>query len=153
MLLKPPAAFLQLSVKENLNLLKEHIRHTNRHTEPPKSAKLLFYINKKWRTVRDSNPRDGFPPTHFPGVRLRPLGQLSSRGCYQLNRMNCNPIVFVFNVSGFNYAVWIFDPDFSLCKWYFNSLFSKPFRNLMINFRLYRKHPINICKNCSYFKI
>jgi hypothetical protein len=32
-----------------------------------------------WRTVRDSNPRDGSPPTHFPGVRLRPLGQLSVR--------------------------------------------------------------------------
>lgn len=31
----------------------------------------------KWRTVRDSNPRDGSPPTHFPGVRLRPLGQPS----------------------------------------------------------------------------
>ena len=31
----------------------------------------------KWRTERDSNPRDGSPPTHFPGVRLRPLGQLS----------------------------------------------------------------------------
>ena len=46
--------------------------------------------------VRDSNPRDGFPPTHFPGVRLRPLGQLSSRRCYQLKRKNCNPLVFVF---------------------------------------------------------
>ncbi len=34
-----------------------------------------------WRTVRDSNPRDGSPPTHFPGVRLRPLGQLSVLGC------------------------------------------------------------------------
>ena len=33
----------------------------------------------KWRTVRDSNPRDGSPPTHFPGVRLRPLGQPSVR--------------------------------------------------------------------------
>jgi site-specific DNA recombinase len=31
----------------------------------------------KWRTERDSNPRDGSPPTHFPGVRLRPLGHLS----------------------------------------------------------------------------
>ena len=31
----------------------------------------------KWRTDRDSNPGDGLPPTHFPGVRLRPLGQLS----------------------------------------------------------------------------
>ena len=32
-----------------------------------------------WRTVRDSNPRGGFPPTRFPGVRLRPLGQPSLR--------------------------------------------------------------------------
>ena len=70
--------------------------HTAWHTERLKSVKLLFYINKKWRTVRDSNPRDGFPPTHFPGVRLRPLGQLSSRRCYQLKKKNCNPLVFVF---------------------------------------------------------
>ncbi len=33
-----------------------------------------------WRTGRDSNPRDGFPPTHFPGARLRPLGHLSAGG-------------------------------------------------------------------------
>jgi hypothetical protein len=31
----------------------------------------------KWRRDRDSNPGDGLPPTHFPGVRLRPLGHLS----------------------------------------------------------------------------
>lgn len=31
-----------------------------------------------WRRERDSNPRDGYPPTHFPGVRLRPLGHLSA---------------------------------------------------------------------------
>ncbi len=31
----------------------------------------------RWRRDRDSNPGDGFPPTHFPGVRLRPLGHLS----------------------------------------------------------------------------
>ena len=31
-----------------------------------------------WRRDRDSNPGDGFPPTHFPGVRLRPLGHLSN---------------------------------------------------------------------------
>ena len=30
-----------------------------------------------WRRERDSNPRDGSPPTHFPGVRHRPLGHLS----------------------------------------------------------------------------
>ncbi len=33
----------------------------------------------KWRRGRDSNPRDGYPPTHFPGVRLRPLGHPSSK--------------------------------------------------------------------------
>ena len=36
----------------------------------------------KWRTDRDSNPGDGHPPTHFPGVRLRPLGHLSVSGVY-----------------------------------------------------------------------
>ena len=41
---------------------------------------FTFIINglSGWRRERDSNPRDGFPPTHFPGVRLRPLGHLSS---------------------------------------------------------------------------
>lgn len=33
----------------------------------------------KWRRERDSNPRYGFPYTHFPGVRLQPLGHLSVR--------------------------------------------------------------------------
>ena len=33
-----------------------------------------------WRSERDSNPRDGLPPTHFPGVRLRPLGHRSVGG-------------------------------------------------------------------------
>ena len=31
----------------------------------------------KWRRERDSNPRYGFPYTHFPGVRLQPLGHPS----------------------------------------------------------------------------
>ena len=30
-----------------------------------------------WRRERDSNPRDGFPPTRFPSVRLQPLGHPS----------------------------------------------------------------------------
>ena len=34
----------------------------------------------KWRIDRDSNPGDGHPPTHFPGVRLRPLGHRSVGG-------------------------------------------------------------------------
>jgi hypothetical protein len=31
----------------------------------------------KWRRRRDSNPRDGFPPTPLAGERLRPLGHVS----------------------------------------------------------------------------
>ncbi len=31
-----------------------------------------------WRTERDSNPRTAFTVTHFPGVRLQPLGHLSA---------------------------------------------------------------------------
>lgn len=49
----------------------------------------FYFIYKKqllstvmWRTDRDSNPGDGHPPTHFPGVRLRPLGHLSITGVY-----------------------------------------------------------------------
>ena len=30
-----------------------------------------------WRRERDSNPRETFISTHFPGVRLKPLGHLS----------------------------------------------------------------------------
>ena len=32
-----------------------------------------------WRRERDSNPRYGFPYTHFPGVRLQPLGHPSTQ--------------------------------------------------------------------------
>jgi hypothetical protein len=38
---------------------------------------LRFLEKGMWRRDRDSNPGDGLPPTHFPGVRLRPLGHLS----------------------------------------------------------------------------
>ena len=34
-------------------------------------------MDESWRREGDSNPRDGFPPTHFPGVRLQPLGHPS----------------------------------------------------------------------------
>ena len=37
----------------------------------------MLCSRRTWRRERDSNPRDGYPPTHFPGVRLRPLGHLS----------------------------------------------------------------------------
>ena len=35
------------------------------------------YNMHKWRRRRDSNPRDGFPPTPLAGERLRPLGHVS----------------------------------------------------------------------------
>ncbi len=34
-------------------------------------------VCENWRRERDSNPRDGSPPTRVPGVRLKPLGHLS----------------------------------------------------------------------------
>ena len=40
---------------------------------------------KKWRRERDSNPRNGFPFTRFPSVRLQPLGHLSSQ--YKLKKI------------------------------------------------------------------
>ncbi len=47
----------------------------------------------KWRRRRDSNPRDGFPPTPLAGERLRPLGHVSADAYIQANvwitRQNC----------------------------------------------------------------
>ena len=37
-----------------------------------------FWTRTRWRRERDSNPRYGFPHTHFPGVRLQPLGHPSA---------------------------------------------------------------------------
>ena len=48
----------------------------------------------KWRTDRDSNPGDGHPPTHFPGVRLRPLGHLSVAGSYPNTAAGCKRITW-----------------------------------------------------------
>jgi hypothetical protein len=39
---------------------------------------LGMSLEGKWRTERDSNPRYAFTYTHFPGVRLQPLGHLST---------------------------------------------------------------------------
>ena len=41
------------------------------------SSKNINDIRCIWRRERDSNPRYGFPYTHFPGVRLQPLGHPS----------------------------------------------------------------------------
>ncbi len=42
-------------------------------------ANAVLTQGLKWRRERDSNPRYGFPYTHFPGVRLQPLGHPSVR--------------------------------------------------------------------------
>ena len=49
-----------------------------------------------WRRERDSNPRYGFPYTHFPGVRLQPLGHLSSAERHRLIRR----VAFAKRLSG-----------------------------------------------------
>jgi hypothetical protein len=33
-----------------------------------------LYVDNEWRRERDSNPRNGFPFTRFPSVRLQPSG-------------------------------------------------------------------------------
>ncbi len=51
---------------------RQHERPSMMSPSPTRSAVL------KWRRERDSNPRYGFPYTHFPGVRLQPLGHPSA---------------------------------------------------------------------------
>src|SRR6185369_10639196 len=43
-----------------------------------KSRGVRHGPKQRWRTGWDSNPRDGFPSTRFPSVRLQPLGHLSA---------------------------------------------------------------------------
>ena len=40
------------------------------------------------RRLRDSNPRYGFPYTHFPGVPLQPLEQVSGGGKNTLSKLD-----------------------------------------------------------------
>ncbi len=47
-----------------------------------------------WRRDRDSNPGYGLPYTHFPGVRLRPLGHLSAGNAgYTDGPVDCKRVV------------------------------------------------------------
>ena len=72
-------------------------QNAKRNTEKrPKRLILrvnLKYSGGKWRRRRDSNPRDGFPPTPLAGERLRPLGHVSVDGYSRPNptntRRNC----------------------------------------------------------------
>ena len=41
-------------------------------------SRPIYDTRWRWRRERDLNPRYGFPHTHFPGVRLQPLGHPSA---------------------------------------------------------------------------
>ena len=56
------------------------LRSFGRHPSPcqaPDGLPPEARQGEGWRRERDSNPRYGFPYTHFPGVRLQPLGHPS----------------------------------------------------------------------------
>ncbi len=74
-------AALQTAQNEALNLAKCGSELANRPGIVSQSA-IQVPVSKQekgsgWRRGRDSNPRDGYPPTRVPGVRLQPLGHLS----------------------------------------------------------------------------
>ena len=47
------------------------------HAHSQNTKTILRIVMVFWRRGRDSNPRYGLTYTHFPGVRLQPLGHLS----------------------------------------------------------------------------
>ena len=51
------------------------LKALGRDIENPAGVKGQLKV--QWRRRRDSNPRDGFPPTPLAGERLRPLGHIS----------------------------------------------------------------------------
>ena len=115
----------------------------------------------EWRRDRDSNPGDGLPPTHFPGVRLRPLGHLSVlRACavsvvyLQVSNEDqklanlpdrsaaSNPKFMDLQTTtrppirlclGRLKNLWIAQPDITLGKRDFDIFFGKTFGNLVVH--------------------
>ena len=67
-----PLHFLAVHKVTSILFALEELRE--RHLDLGNAQILTFSV---WRRERDSNPRDGYPPTRVPGVRLRPLGHLS----------------------------------------------------------------------------
>ena len=65
------------------------------------SLELIYWeICVGWRRGRDSNPRDGHPPTPLAGERLRPLGHLSNYQKYRKKTRRTR----VFRVNDFRYT-------------------------------------------------
>ena len=65
------------SVSRNRLCLGEHLANRRKMGDKIAVKVFIFRYLGGWRSDRDSNPGDGLPPTHFPGVRLRPLGHRS----------------------------------------------------------------------------
>jgi hypothetical protein len=70
-----------LSIREKSQARGPDKIRRDRHASTKSAAQ-----GRGWRRERDSNPRDGYPPTHFPGVRLRPLGHLSGSKPFRSRR-------------------------------------------------------------------
>ena len=88
---KQPLFLHQLRVSNRLSGKARQANHCNCaiiSTQP----RLRRRDGGCWRIDRDSNPRDGSPPTHFPGVRLRPLGHRSVARCYRDWRLGCKGV-------------------------------------------------------------
>ena len=72
--------FEEIDVPQGASLAKL-LRSFGRRPTPPSASRWPATRARQgdgWRRGRDSNPRYGFPYTHFPGVRLRPLGHPSA---------------------------------------------------------------------------
>ncbi len=80
--LRPGNFDMQRKIYKGSGRLPPHSFHTSACRARKRPLRLVStkLPNVKWRSGRDSNPRDGSPPTHFPGVRLRPLGHRSAGG-------------------------------------------------------------------------
>ena len=63
------------ALNRRINAVKSRIPVT---VKPEEEAALKYIKIDKWRKRRDSNPRDGSPPTPLAGERLRPLGHVSA---------------------------------------------------------------------------
>jgi hypothetical protein len=82
---RAPRAF-RIDFRVTMNSLCARSRFTGfQHFRAPERIVLVcpgrVVRRAIWRRGWDSNPRDGFPPTRFPSVRLQPLGHPSVRDC------------------------------------------------------------------------
>ena len=61
-------------------------------------------LDDRWRRRRDSNPRDGFPPTPLAGERLQPLGHVSDVG--SIGAVNVRQARFLVRLAWIRQCSW-----------------------------------------------